>query len=146
MIPEKFSVSYLKICRTYLVLPLSLNHFLLIITHQMQFKMDNIKNLFVIFILISLCQKALCSKSQEVQFPDQDQETSGDNGGCDCDVLEMIDSNHLLSYSNNYTKQLGKLNGRPFYFSVKHFKNQITQGYLPSIFLTNIVCLCNFRL
>ena len=58
--------------------------------------MDNRKNLWIIFILISLCHRSESTKAVKVTFTgqDQDQPVFGhavNNGGCDCDVLETRD-------------------------------------------------------
>ena len=64
--------------------------------------MDNSKILFKTFILIAMCQRALCSN----------------NGGCDCDVLQINRfENSKHSFDKIYTKQSFNINGRPFYVS-----------------------------
>ena len=71
-----------------------------------------------------MCQRALCTY----------------NGGCDCDVLEVIDSRSNTDFYNyNFTKQAELLNEQPFYFSVKQLDpllNHSTQGFLPLILVS----------
>ena len=59
--------------------------------------MNNRKDLCIIFILLAMCQRALCS----------------DNGGCERDVLRI--KRH--SFDKIYTKQSFDINGLTFYIS-----------------------------